>query len=206
MRKWLPVLIYAAGIIAAWIYKSDILDWMQNNHSPILSVGVATLLAFFPVVPYKAVISLYGYVYGTLPGALLCWLATTLAAALMFLGVRYWFQGRARTYLSKIKALEKFTAAIERRPFAAVVLARLAPVIPQTAVNVYAGAAGLPFWSFLLASGLGKIPGIALFAYLGGSRLRDPGTAVIAVLLYVTVIGLAAWSMRPRSPRPVDKA
>ncbi|MFC3745630.1 TVP38/TMEM64 family protein [Paenibacillus sp. GCM10012306] len=198
MRKWLPILLYVAGIGAAFIYRNDILDWMRDVQNPILSVGLATVLALFPVVPYKAVIGLFGYVYGSFAGALICWLATNLAAALMFIGVKYWFQGRARAYLASIPSLEKFTTTVERRPFASVVLARLLPIIPQTAVNAYAGAAGLPFWSFLLASALGKIPGIALFAYLGGTGLSNPGNAIVAILLYVVVIGLAGLSLRKR--------
>ncbi|MNN85244.1 SNARE associated Golgi protein [compost metagenome] len=88
---------------------------------------------------------------------------------------------------------------MQRRPFASIILARLVPVVPQTAVNLYAGAAGLPFWSYLAASGIGKIPGITLYAFLGGQLFDHPRSAVAALALYGTVIVLAGLSLRPRA-------
>ncbi|MRN53620.1 TVP38/TMEM64 family protein [Paenibacillus monticola] len=200
MRKWLVAILYVSGISIAFIYRYNILSWMKQDHNIILSIGTATLLAMFPVVPYKAIIGLYGYAYGSLSGAMICWLATNLAAAIMFGGTKYLFRHKARSYLASVPMLEKFTAAVERRPFASVVLARLAPVIPQTVVNVYAGAAGLPFWSYIAASAVGKIPGIALFAFLGGNVFQHPKSAVIAIIIYAAVLALAGWSLRPPSP------
>ncbi|MBT2290624.1 TVP38/TMEM64 family protein [Paenibacillus albidus] len=199
MSKWLAALLYVSGTIAAFIYRYDILSWMKEDHPLVLLIGTATLLAMFPVVPYKAVISLFGYAYGSVAGAAICWAATTLAAALMFGGVKYLFKDRARAYLASVPSLAKFTEAVERRPFASVILARLAPVIPQTAVNVYAGAAALPFWNFLAATGIGKIPGIALFAFLGGNALQSPASAVAAIFLYLAVLGLAWLGLRSRT-------
>ncbi|WP_239004845.1 TVP38/TMEM64 family protein [Paenibacillus tepidiphilus] len=198
MRKWLTAAVYVSAVILAFIYRYDILAWLREDHNILLSLGAATLLALFPVVPYKLVIGLFGYSFGSLGGALISWTATTLAAALMYGGVKYIVRGKARAYLASVPALDRFTAAIERQPFAAVVLARLAPVIPQAAVNIYAGAAGLPFWSYLAASGLGKIPGIALYAFLGGELFRRPQHAVIAVLAYAAILIVAGWSIRSR--------
>ncbi|CAH1194818.1 hypothetical protein PAECIP111892_01878 [Paenibacillus auburnensis] len=199
MRKWLTAILYVSGIILAFIYRYDLLDWLREDHNPFLSLLAATALALFPVLPYKLIIGLFGYAYGSLTGALICWSATTLAAAIMYGVVKYLFQKQARTYLASVPAMEKFTSAVQRRPFASIILARLAPVVPQTAVNIYAGAAGLPFWSYLAASGLGKIPGITLYAYLGGQLFQHPRSAAIAVVLYAAVLLLAGLSLRPRA-------
>lgn len=199
MRKWLTVIVYILCIILAFIYRQEILSWLKNGHNLYLSLLAATVLALLPVLPYKLIIGLFGYAYGSLPGAILCWTATTIAAALVYGGVKYMFREQSISYLSSVAVLEKFTYAVQRRPFASVVLARLAPVIPQMAVNVYAGAAGLPFWSYLGATALGKIPGIALYAFLGGQMLQHPRSAMIAVLVYAAVLAIAALSLRPRS-------
>lgn len=199
MRKWLTVIVYILCIILAFIYREEILSWLKNGHNLYLSLLAATVLALLPVLPYKLIIGLFGYAYGSLPGAILCWTATTIAAALVYGGVKYMFREQSISYLSSVAVLEKFTHAVQQRPFASVVLARLAPVIPQMAVNVYAGAAGLPFWSYLGATALGKIPGIALYAFLGGQMLQHPRSAMIAVLVYAAVLAIAALSLRPRS-------
>ncbi|OMF88459.1 VTT domain-containing protein, partial [Paenibacillus sp. FSL R7-0273] len=167
MRKWLTVFLYVSLIILTFIYRYDLLEWLRADHSPVLSFIAATLLAFFPVLPYKLIIGLFGYMYGSTSALLICWCATTLAAAIMYGLVKYLFQQRAVTYLASVPSLHKFTSAVQRRPFVSVIVARLAPVVPQSAVNIYAGAAGLPFWSYLAATGIGKLPGIALYAFLG---------------------------------------
>jgi uncharacterized membrane protein YdjX (TVP38/TMEM64 family) len=201
MRKWFSILLYVSGITLAFIYRHEILSWMKEDHNLFSSIGIAALLALFPVVPYKAVIGFYGYAYGSFVGALICWVATTLAAALLFSVVKYLFQGQARTYLASVPLLEKFTSGVERRPFASIVLARLVPIIPQFVVNIYAGVAGLPFWSYLTATGIGKIPGTALFAFLGDNLFQRPGSAITAIVVYIAVLILAGWSLRSRSYR-----
>ncbi len=199
MRKWLTVLLYVSGIFLAFIYRYDILAWLRQDHNALLGLSAAALLALFPVVPYKLIIGIYGYAYGSLTAAVICWSASTLAGAVIYGIVKYMFQAKASKYLASVPALGKFTSAVQRRPFAAVVLARLAPVIPQMAVNIYAGAAGLPFWSYLAASGLGKIPGIALYAFLGGQLFGHPRSGLLAILVYVVVLALAVLALRPRS-------
>ncbi|WP_246187952.1 TVP38/TMEM64 family protein [Paenibacillus tengchongensis] len=196
MSKWLTAAVYVSAVICTFIYRYDILAWLRGDHNPALVIGAATLLALIPVLPYKLVIGVFGYSLGAAGGALTSWTATTLAAALMYGLVKHLARNKARAYLATVPALDKFTAAVERQPFAAVVLARLAPVIPQAAVNVYAGAAGLPFWSYLAATSLGKIPGIALYAFLGEELLRRPQHAVIAVLVYAAVLFTAGWSVK----------
>lgn len=199
MKKWLSIILYVSGTILAFIYRYDILDWMKEDHNLFISLGFATLLALFPVVPYKAVIGFFGYAYGSFAGAFICWLATNLAAAILFGLVKYLFQDKARAYLASIPALDKFTAGIERRPFASIVLARLLPIIPQTAVNIYAGAVNLPFWSYLAASSVGKIPGVALYAFLGDHLFQRPESAIVAILVYAAVLILVGFSLRHRS-------
>ncbi|BCG60137.1 hypothetical protein PUR_35620 [Paenibacillus sp. URB8-2] len=206
MRKWLLGLLYVSGMGAAFIYRYNILDWLGKDGHALLSVLAATALALFPVVPYKAVIGLFGYVYGSLAGGAICWLATTVAAALMFGAVKWLFPEQARRYLASIPALNKFTAAVQRHPFASVAAARLLPVIPQTAVNAYAGAAGLPFRSFILATALGKIPGIALFAFLGGHARQHPGAAAVAAALYIAALLTFFAVMRIGKPQSKGQA
>lgn len=195
MRKWMLAIAYGLGLTAVFIYRNPLLDWLGESGHTGYSLLAATALALFPAVPYKAVIGLFGYVYGSLFGGAMCWLATMAASAIMYGGVLAIFPQQGRKVLESVPALDSFTAAVQRRPFASVAAARLLPVIPQAAVNAYAAAAGLPFWSFMLASGLGKIPGIAVFAFLGGNAKEHPyvsaGLAVIylgALLVLVMIL------------------
>ncbi|MBY9081441.1 VTT domain-containing protein [Paenibacillus sp. HN-1] len=185
MRKWMLAIAYGLSLTAVFFYRNPIMDWLGESGHAGLSLLAATALALFPAVPYKAVIGLFGYVYGSIMGGTLCWLATMAASAIMYGGVLAIFPERGRSYLESIPALDSFTAAVRRRPFASVAAARLLPIIPQAAVNAYAAAAGLPFWSFMLASGLGKIPGIAVFAFLGGNAKEHPYVSAVLTVIYL---------------------
>lgn len=131
-------------------------------------------------------------------GALICWLGTTLAALVVFTAVRTLFRDKGRAYLKRVPALERFNRVMEREPFAAVLLARLIPVIPQAAVNVYAGVAGFPFWSFILGTAIGKLPAIAVYAYAGGTFAEHPITGLLILVLYTALVGGAFILYRKR--------
>ncbi|SET59412.1 TVP38/TMEM64 family protein [Paenibacillus sp. NFR01] len=201
MKKWLILFIYIGGACTVFLYRTPILGWLQEGRHLPLTAGAAALLALFPVLPYKLVIGLLGYAYGSLTAALICWAASTLASALIYGLVKSAFQQKAKAYLAAVPALGKFTAMVKKRPFLSIVLARLTPIIPQTAVNVYAGVAGLRFWSYLGASALGKIPGISLYAFLGGEMFHHPRSAVMAVAAYGAVLLAAGFALVPRAFR-----
>ena len=78
----------------------------------------------------------------------------------------------------------------ERHGFLTVLTLRVFPVAPFTLVNFFVGAAKIRFWHFVLASVIGRIPGVILLTLAGlqiESLFREPG-AVGLILLGLTVI------------------
>lgn len=190
MKKWLLLALYILMLIMVFIYRNAIVDFMNQHHSFPLLVGVAALIALFPVVPYKLVIAALGYAYGTIWAAAITWLGTMLAATIIYGLVRYLFSERGRRYLEQVQSLQKFTLWIEKHPFISIAAARMIPIIPQMAVNVFAGAASLPFWSYTAASGIGKLPGIILYAFLGGNLTKRPLVSAAVIAGYVILVGV----------------
>ena len=156
---------------------------------------LAALLALFPIAPYKVVIAILGYAYGTVWAAAISWFGTTIAAVIVYAAVRSLYQEPGRRLLGKYTAIHRFTTAVERRPFQSILLARLLPVIPQMAVNLYAGVASIPFWTYTAASAIGKIPAILLYAWLGSGLADHPVifAAVAAGLMLLTALFMAAF-------------
>lgn len=188
MKKWTRWIIpaaYAAVLAASLAYRHELVEWLHHNRSLSLMTLLATVLALIPIVPYKAVIAVLGYAYGPVWAAGITWFGTTLAACIVYFGVRTLYRDPGRRLLGKYKALHAFTEAVERHPFRAVLLARLLPVIPQLGVNVYAGIASVPFWTFTAASALGKIPAILLYAWLGSGLAERP---LLFALLAVAIM------------------
>lgn len=190
MNKWLLAALYAAVLTIALIYKNAIVDYMHQHGSFPVLLALATLIALFPILPYKLVIAALGYSFGTLWAAVISWLGTLIAATVIYALVRTIFREQGRRYLGRVKALQTFTSWVESRPFASIAAGRLIPVIPQMAVNVFAGVASVPFWTYTVASGLGKLPGIFLYAFLGGQGGRHPLASIAVVGGYVLLLGL----------------
>ncbi|MFC4810377.1 TVP38/TMEM64 family protein [Paenibacillus sp. GCM10023250] len=188
-KRWLPVPAYLALLAAVWTNRAALLAWMQSGDaSPLLMLLLVTGLAFVPVIPFSVVIGTMGYLYGALAGALISLTGAWLAALVMYGLFRYVLRGRVRRLLGKHRATERWTALVERYPFRAIVLARLLPVVPQQAVNVYAAALPIPFAAYALASLLGKIPGMLVFAFIGGQIAGDRQSLVAAACVYAAFL------------------
>lgn len=191
MKKWVTPIIYVVALSFAFIYRNEIFEWLQANDSFLLLLGLATVLALFPILPYKAVIAVLGYTYGIFWGALVAWLGTTIAAMIIYAAAASIYRDSGRRFLAKFKSLDKFTSAFEQHPFKAIVIARLIPIVPQMAVNIYAGVASIPFWSYTIASGLGKIPAIFTYAFLGNGLANKPIPFTMITFMIAGIAGIS---------------
>lgn len=127
-------------------------------------------------------------------GAVIAWVATTIAAIVVYAVARVVYRDSGHRLIERYPALASFTKAVQTYPFRAVIIARLLPVIPQTAVNIYAGVAPVPFWTYVIASGIGKIPSILIYAYLGHGLSLNPalfGTVAAIIILLSTLLMIA---------------
>lgn len=189
MKKWLLAALYSAVLITVFIYRDPIMDYLHQHGSFPVLVVLATLIAMFPIIPYKLVIAALGFSFGTFWAAAVSWLGTMIAATIIYALAKTVLREHGRKYLGRFKTLESFTAWTETHPFVSVAAGRLIPVIPQMAVNVFAGVASIPFWLYTAASGIGKLPGIFLYAFLGGEGMKHPFAAIAVIAGYVLLLG-----------------
>ncbi|MDT0123705.1 VTT domain-containing protein [Paenibacillus sp. RRE4] len=199
MRKWLGLLVYVLLAGVTFIYRYELLAWAEDHQSIPLLLSLATLFALVPVIPYKFVIIAFGYSYGITMAAWICWLGTTLAAILVYAGARTIFREQARGYLERIRGLNRFTVWMEAHPFMGVMTMRLLPVVPQMAVNIYAGITYTPFWVFLTATAIGKMPAIFVFAYAGAQAGSSIWLSLGILAGYMIVMAMIFMLFRYRS-------
>ena len=78
---------------------------------------------------------------------------------------------------------------------------RLLPIVPQMAVNIYAGITYTPFWVFMLATAIGKMPAIFVFAYAGAQAETSIwlSLAILAGYLVFMAIVLLLFRFRSRN-------
>lgn len=107
--------------------------------------------------------------------------------------------------------LDRFDDLLMRRGLAAVLVARLVPVVPFTTVNYAAGLTTIRFRDFLTGTVVGMVPATAAYVTIGayGGRPGEwPLWAAIGTLAALTVAGAVAgwWRRRhhvvPASPAP----
>ncbi|ASS74613.1 hypothetical protein CIG75_06280 [Tumebacillus algifaecis] len=186
---FLFILIICAVLIV--LNQEQLLAVMgQAEQMPLLVFGLAVLFAFVPMLPYGLVGGVIGATYGMALGALITWLASTTAAVLMFLLVRYVFAEQAKSFLQRYEKIGRFTDLFERNAFLAILFARLIPIIPAAAVNIYSGLVRVPMRVFLTATALGKLPTMIIFATIGEQALTSGRNLVMVMLLYVVFLAI----------------
>ncbi|WP_055107635.1 TVP38/TMEM64 family protein [Paenibacillus ihumii] len=192
MKKWSAAVLYAALFALTFIYRHELAAWIQGTPPVWLLLALATLLALFPVMPYKIVVAAAGYVMGTLGGGTIILIGSTLAGAIVYGGAAL-FRESAERWLARYERLERLTQFSANRPFRTIAICRLIPILPQTAVNIYAGATGLSFFHFILGSLVGKLPAVYIYAYVGSTVEERPLLAAIIAVSYFVVLLLVLW-------------
>lgn len=180
------IVIYALAAIVFFVYRHALYDWMQNGHPSLwLMFFLAVCFIVFPIVPFKLVIGMMGFIYGPLLGALISWLAASLASVIVFVLVRKSFQKQGRAMLSRFPRVERLSVMLEKNPFLTLVLARMMPIFPQAVINVYPALLSVPLVTYAVASAIGKVPAMLVFSFLGNRLFTDWSSTLLVMAIYV---------------------
>ncbi|TDL52928.1 DedA family protein [Paenibacillus dendritiformis] len=195
MGKWVTAAIYMLAMAGIWFWREELLQWIERLKSfrdaatAVQMFVLAAIASLFPVIPFGVVGGIMGAAYGLWLGGLMNTAASTLGAALMFLAVRHGWQEQGGRYLDRVALLHRLNAAMEHRPATSVFIARMIPVLPAVAINVYAALVPVPFVAFLLATAAGKLPVMLVFAFIGEQLLEDGMKIPAVLLLYAAMAG-----------------
>ncbi len=124
---------------------------------------VATLLG----IPGVILTIVGGAVFGLYWGTALSWLGTTLGAMGAFWLARTLFHPWAERRFGHHPLHQKFTQAVQRQPLSFVLMVRFAPINPFNVVNFLLGLTQLHWWPYCLGTGLGIVPGVIVYTWLG---------------------------------------
>lgn len=187
MQKKVSIfLFYSFVAFLIYTYQGAILSWIENATLSLIPITmtIATLMSLFPIIPYPLVGAVIGASYGLIIGGFITWFGSTAASLLMFLIVRYGYQDWGVQVLHRYKALSQVTTLFEKNAFLTILFARVIPFIPSIVINTYAALSRIRLLPYMLASAIGKVPAMLLFALVGAQWMSDPFSILYILLFY----------------------
>jgi uncharacterized membrane protein YdjX (TVP38/TMEM64 family) len=200
--------VLAAGFAAFWLFdlvdRSDVTAFVDRFGwwAPFAYVVVSAALGA-ALVPGPILAGASGVLFGAVVGTLVTIAAATLGAVLALQIGKRSTAGAFDTIAGP--RLQGLADLAERHGVFAVIVARLAPVIPDAPVSYLFGVIALRAWKVALGTAIGAAPRAFSYTSIGAS-IDDPSSplalAGIAGLVVTGLIGLVlSRRLLRRSPR-----
>ena len=202
--------VLAAAFAAFWIFdlvdREDVASLIDGFGwwAPVAYVPVSALLGA-ALVPGPILAGASGVLFGAAVGTLVTIAAATLGAVIALHLARHAAGSAFETIAGpRLQGLAEFA---ERHGLAAVIVARLAPVVPDAPVSYLFGVIGLRTWKVALGTAIGAAPRAFSYTSIGAS-LDDPSSplalAGVAGVVLTGLIGLVLSRRLLRRDRRSD--
>lgn len=177
-----PKVVAAAlwiGLIGAllWVMRTNDLTlselflrglaWVEDN--PLAPLAYIVLYALRPLTLFSSVLLTLagGFVFGPLWGVVYTVIGANLSATVAYFVGRYFGAGVLDDESSQ-GLMQRYARRMRANSFETVLIMRLI-FLPYDLVNYLAGFLRISYWSFILATIIGSIPGTIAFVFLGAS-------------------------------------
>jgi len=135
--------------------------------APVLSVLLMMLQAVAFPIPSFLISGANGAVFGIFPGFIISWIGGMFGGALAYMLARLLGERFVKKIMSSKGLWEKVDEINSLHGVKVVLLARLLPFVSFDLISYAAGLSCMKFSKFLIATGIGMIPGSLAYAYLG---------------------------------------
>ncbi|MFT5656804.1 MAG: putative membrane protein YdjX (TVP38/TMEM64 family) [Gammaproteobacteria bacterium] len=204
------LLLIAMVVIGYLFYQFPVLNFIDASAigDTIASFGWFAMPGFILFgmlftsvgLPRQVVAFIGGYVYGLMIGVALGTVAAVLGAMLTFYFSRWLARPFVlRRYPRQVATVDAF---IREKLFLKVILIRFLPFGTNLATNLAAGATDTPARPFALASLIGFVPQMAIFALTGqGLRVGSGTQLTVAAGLFLISMMIGGYLYRHRKSR-----
>lgn len=165
---------------------------------PVLFFALYAALSLIPV-PKALLTAAGGVLFGLWAGAALSFSGALVGAILSFAVGR--LLGRDAVDRLIRGRLARVDALLADHGLSAVLIVRLVPVVPFTAINYASGLSRIRFRHYVLGSALGMVPGSLAYAALGAYGTSPWGLAAAGSVLVLLLFGGSWWARRLDSRR-----
>jgi uncharacterized membrane protein YdjX (TVP38/TMEM64 family) len=192
--RWTP--------LGNWLDVATLVAWLEplREHplTPLLVIGVY-LVGGLVVAPVTVLIIATAVAFGPLLGLTYSLLGCLLSAMLTYaIGA---LLGRKTVQRVAGKHLSRLSQRIARHGLTAILIVRIVPVAPFTAVNIMAGASQVSVRDFALGTFLGMLPGLVMMTFFGdqlNDAIRDPKLESFMILMALVgvIVLMTVWLRR----------
>ena len=176
---WKPLMLFAENpeTLKAWAEETGPLSFVIFGAMNMLQV----IIAIIPGGPFEVAA---GYMYGIVPGTLLCDVAMTLGSMLVFLLVRKFGMKFVLLFFSQEQVDNVHFLRNTSRLRTILFILFLIPGTPKDIITYLVGLSDLDPWSWVFICFIGRLPAI-LFSAMGGSAL---GTSQYGMVIGISVL------------------
>lgn len=158
----------------------------------LISGAITALQTFFPFVPFFILAGVNVIVFGPIGGFILTWIAAVIGACLNFFVARYLAHEWAQAKVGNLPFFKKLNEQAEKSGFRMILMARLIPVLPSSAVNLAAGLSAISFSQFAVATLIGKFP-MTLLEAIVGHDIFNFQEHKVRFFVVLGLLGLLMW-------------
>lgn len=212
----LAAVLCIAVFILVKVYRSGLL-WRLPDlvracgvYGLLISYAAIVIQTFIPFAPFALLAGGNALVHGFWLGYISTWAGAFTGALLLYVLSRRTLYGPLakwlERFLRKHPKVEQVRARIERERgwsvFGFILLLRLQPWLPSSAVDIASGLARVAFGPFAIATIAGQGPMIALESYVGNRLLSPAGHGkelwLIGGASFLLLCGYLLWRWRHR--------
>jgi uncharacterized membrane protein YdjX (TVP38/TMEM64 family) len=206
MKRWAILTLTVVGVVVGskllienvlgFDLEALVSGWLANA-GPRSAAAIVLLLASDVIlpVPSSLVMVLSGAAFGVGWGSLIALVGSIVGEWLGFELVRRFGRGFAARFVGE-DDFQRFSQLLDRHGALGVVLTRPLPIVMET-MSVIAGLSRMRRTTFLMASFVGTVPIVLVYAY-AGAESRRLGSVVPAVVILVSVTALGWLWYRSR--------
>lgn len=178
------------GVAARVDDSVERLGWV--GYAGVVAVYVLSAFFFVPVLIALNVVS--GALFGPLAGTAVSIVAITLGAVASVLSVRYVFTGM-QAQIDKRPYLRNVLRRIGQHGAIAVLMVRLAFVVPYLLQNIALALAPIGLPRMALLTFVGALPGAAAYSFLGAGLMRSAELDELAYYLAIPLVLLIVFGV-----------
>jgi uncharacterized membrane protein YdjX (TVP38/TMEM64 family) len=187
--------MFDPAAIVEWLRASGGAWWAIPLYAALYAVFN---VLFIPTQPLSiAAVLLWGWVNG----GIIELISATIGALFPYLIARSTMRSWLRARLEKHQSV---IAALDRESFTILLLLRVVPIIPYTALNYVAGLSSIRPQRYLLATFIGMVPSTFIFAYFVDASVQGlmaPREVMIRVLAAGALFAALIIATRVAAPK-----